>query len=339
MRGMSTIYERPGTRLLWVKYYLPGQPNPVRESTKTSDYEEAKEFLKQRIARRTQRSTAGRVEELLDDLSEFYETHRPKSFEDFCRPAVELHLRPYFGRFRPDQVTTPRLIRYQKQRLEEEAAKATINREMALLRKAFRDGAAATPPKVGNVPRFPMFTENNVRKGFLDRDGYAKMRDALPSELCPLFVVAYNVGCRLSELLNLQWDQVNLKDGVITLYPGETKNDDGRIIPITDDMRIVLKRTHLTPWVFHRDGRKIRDFRKSWDIAAKNAGTPDLLFHDLRRSAVRNMVRGGVPEAIAMKISGHKTRAVFERYNIVDDKDIGEAGKMIGRYLKAKKGA
>jgi integrase len=139
--------------------------------------------------------------------------------------------------------------------------------------------------------------------------------------------------------LNLQWDHVNLKDGVITLYPGETKNDDGRIIPITDDMRIVLKRTRLTAWVFHRDGRKIRDFRKSWDIAAKNAGTPDLLFHDLRRSAVRNMVRGGVPEAIAMKISGHKTRAVFERYNIVDDKDIGEAGKMIGRYLKAKKGA
>lgn len=88
---------------------------------------------------------------------------------------------------------------------------------------------------------------------------------------------------------------MNLNDGVITLYPGETKNDDGRIIPITDDMRIVLKRAYLTPWVFHRDGRRIRGFRKSWDIAAKNAGTPDLPFHDLRRSVVRNMVRVGVP--------------------------------------------
>lgn len=329
MKGMGSLYKRG--RYWWAKYYEHGQM--VRESTEKTDYKEAKDFLKQRIAKRTQRSSAGRVEELLEDLLEFYETHRPKSYKDFCKPAAA-HLQKYFGRLRPDQVTTRKLIQYQKHRTEEKAAPATINREMALLRKAFRDGAAATPVKVGIVPRFPMFTENNVRKGFLEQKDFAKMRDALPEDLRPLFVVAYSVGCRLTELLNLRWDQVNLKDGTITLYAGETKNDEGRVIPITDEMRSVLKRTKMTPWVFNRDGQRILDFRKSWEAAATACGMPGLLFHDLRRSAVRNMVRAGVPEAVAMKISGHKTRAVFERYNIVDAKDIQEAGKMIETHAK-----
>ena len=128
--------------------------------------------------------------------------------------------------------------------------------------------------------------------------------------------------------------QVSLPDRTVELYAGKTKSGEGRRVKLTQNVFVLLQALIVgkggDDYVFtRRDGREVRDFREAWGTLCIKAELPELLFHDLRRSAVRNMVRRGIPERVAMQISGHKTRAVFERYNIVSETDIAEAARRI----------
>jgi integrase len=148
---------------------------------------------------------------------------------------------------------------------------------------------------------------------------------------------------RLGEILNLKWDRVDLKNNVIRLGDADVKNEQGREIPLIDGLPALLegiKRANPdAEYVFLRNGAPVGSFRKAWTIATKRAGLEGFLFHDLRRSAARNLVRAGVPRSIAMKITGHKTESVFERYNITDSRDIQGAGKALAAYLEEAKKA
>jgi integrase len=331
--GFGHIYQRGP--YWWIKYYDHGAAK--YESSKSTEEQAAKDLLKKRLAEVvTGPVTPGRVTiaELLDDCQSFYDSNR-KSAETFAKSYIN-KLKASWKRYRVAQVTTAKLIEYQKRRQSDGVSNATINREMAMLRRAFSLGKAATPAKVAVVPHFPMLPEDNARRGFLEPEQYRALLAALPPEIQPLLVVGYHTGARKAELLTLRWSEVNLAEKTIALY--RTKTGAARVLPIYGDMVATLETQRAaTPkrcsWVFHRAGAPIKDFRKTWEDACTRAGVTGLLFHDLRRSAVRNMVRAGIPERVVMSISGHKTRAVFDRYNITSMKDLTEAGEKAAAFL------
>jgi integrase len=120
-----------------------------------------------------------------------------------------------------------------------------------------------------------------------------------------------------------------------------SKNKDGRILPLRGELLDVLERAAERrrldcTFVFHVNGQPIGQFRKSWKTACKSAGLSGLIPHDLRRTAVRNMVRAGIPERVAMSLSGHKTRAIFDRYNIVSESDLAEAAERLHVHLRGQ---
>jgi integrase len=137
-------------------------------------------------------------------------------------------------------------------------------------------------------------------------------------------------GCRVGELKELKVGQVDVTAGTIHLE--ETKKGEDRTIVMTSTVAALLKQCATgkasSDYVLTgEDGEPIRDFRDSWTNVCKEAGVPELLFHDLRRTGVRNMIRSGIPQKVAMRISGHKTPSVFNRYDIIDQTDLQDAAR------------
>jgi integrase len=299
------------------------------------------------------------MNELLDDLFADYRINGLDK-QGYEKQRCETHVRPFFGKILAAKLGTSDIRRYiEKRRIAETkangrtyepASNASINRELSLVRRALNLAAAHEPPKVARVPRFAMLAEDNVRKGFFEHEDFVRLRQALPEEMRPVVTFAYYTGCRRGEILVLVWSQVHLDERIVRLEPGETKNDQARTIPLAPELYEMLKLLKETrdqyypesPWVFSRGGRVIKEFEHVWAPACKAAGLVDAdgkparLFHDLRRTGVRNLIRSGVSEKVAMMISGHKTRAVLDRYNIVDERDLKDAARKLGEYIARK---
>jgi integrase len=187
-----------------------------------------------------------------------------------------------------------------------------------------------------------MYKESDPRTGFLEDAAYVRLARECSKEglwLRALLTVAYSFGFRSGELLPMRVRQIDLLSRTIRLEVGSTKNDEGRITPMTDEVFKLLTACvsgkQPDDYVFTRPrkgkpaGVRVCSFRKRWKKVCLQAGVPDLIFHDLRRSGVRNLRRLGVQESVVMKISGHKTRSVFERYNIIDEADLTEAARKL----------
>jgi len=319
---------------------------PVMESAKTGKEGEAKKLLKLREGQvqedRFPGLQVGRTR--FSDLARTLRTnYKLKERRSSYRADISVkHLETFFGDCRATDITTSRIEQYITARQAEGIANATINRELAALKRMFTLAMRHTPPLVTAVPFFEMLKEDNVRTGFFSYEEYMVILDRLPGYMKGPFTMGYFTGMRKEEILSLTWDKVNLFDQTITLDPGSTKNDEGRVLYLTGELLDAIRQRYQErkgPFVFHRDGEKIGSFRKVWSKAFRDAGITEKLFHDLRRTAVRNMVRAGVPEKVVMRISGHRTRAVFDRYNIVDEQDLRIAAEKVSQVHEEQRTA
>jgi integrase len=287
------------------------------------------------------------VGELLDDLLRDYKLGQ-KDY-GWAERVVRLHIRPNFGDLSASSVKTSDLRHFTDEQLEKGDQPATVNRSLALLRRAFNLGRKASPPKVARMPNFELLPEQNARQGFLEPVEYRAILRELPAHLQPVLTFAYFTGCRRGEILGLRWDQVDLDTGVVRLLAGETKNGEGRTIPLASEVIGMLKLQSArreanfpkVSWVFcDKLGEKVVDIMKYWRTACKRSGfidsdgKPTKMLHDCRRSAVRNMVRSGTPEIVCMAVSGHKTRSIFDRYNIVSEVDLTAAARRLSAHLQ-----
>ncbi len=248
-------------------------------------------------------------------------------------------LRGTFGMDKALTITTDRIETYKAGRLAEGRAKATVNRELSALRRMF--SLAVKAGRLTWKPAITMLDESdNVREGFFEPAEFENVCRQLPLDVGDAVTSAYLTGRRRGVVIGLEWGRVTLGDerGVITLPPKKSKNKKPRTLVLAGELLALVQRrwtqrVPACPHVFHRDGRPLRDFRTVWQHACDAAGLHGRLFHDMRRSAVRNMVRARVPEKVAMKITGHETRSVFDRYNIVSEDDIAAAIESTSSYV------
>jgi integrase len=338
----------PQTSTIWWIRYRDAARRMVRESSESTKRTESKRLLQRREGASAEgRPTSPRTEkvtvnELLDDLVAEY-TANGRGVDRLGYSLA--HLRPVFAMRRAMQVSTADVTAYIVARQEAKAANATINRELAALKRAYSLATQATPPKLHQRPYIPMLKEDNVRTGFFERDQFEAVLPHLPEALRPVARVAYITGWRMDdELFPLRWSQVDFKAGILRLDVGETKNDDGRTFPMIPELRRCLEAQRtatqalqrrqgaVIPWVFHRHGKPIKDLHKTWRTACAQAGCPGRIPHDFRRTAVRNLERAGVPRSAAMKMTGHKTESVYRRYAIVDEVMLHEAAAKLTAF-------
>ncbi len=258
-----------------------------KRSTGTSDRKRAEKFLarwKAEIDGGSWLPGADRLryEEMVELLVNDYTTNQRRSL-----PRVQIalaHLKPVFEGTKASAITTDRIVKYTRDRQAEGAASASVNRELAALKRMF--SLAVRARKIPLKPHIPMLTENNARKGFFEAADLRRLLEHLPEAIRPVAEVAYLTGWRVAdELLTRQWKHIDFGADWLRLEPGETKNGEGRMFPLFPQLRTVLEQqrehTHaveretgrIIPWVFHRDGAPIKTYRRGWVTACLAAAS------------------------------------------------------------------
>lgn len=335
---MGRTYQRGS--LWWVEYWHRGRQ--YRESSGSTREVDATRLLKKRLKEMGKGNFVGpqeervTVEELLQDLETDYQIRGRKSIVTL-RANLKA-IRAAFGDDRALDVTASRLRRVVALWQQEKVANATINRRVAALQRAF--SLAREAGKISSAPHFPTLTEHNARQGFFERGEFLAVLEKLPEDLRDFAEWAYWTGMRKGEIASLTWASFDRETWTIRLHSKDAKTGKGRILALEGPLRDIIQRRAGArrldcPLIFHRDGKAVREFRRSWKTACGQAKVPERRFHDLRRTGVRNLVRAGVPQSVAMAISGHRTAQVFRRYDITSEQDLREAVAKVHAYVES----
>ncbi len=339
-RGQGRVFQRKGSPFLWIAYYAHGkEQREVARHVRTNEkleateknHHEAERFLKRRLEEIAAEKHGGRpfvgpqqervtVGELLDGLEQDLRIRDkwPGTAKSSLKPVRER-----FGPWRAVHLTSEAIGKYIEELRAEGYANATINRRMELLGQAFE--VAIRNKQLSQQPFIPHLSEvGNERQGFFETADFEAVCAKLPEYL---------------------------RDFLIYLRAENSKTREAETMPLEGELAEIIERRRtaailksdeseprFAEYVFHRDGKPIGDFRKAWATACKNAGVSHRLFHDLRRTASRNMIAAGVPQAVAMKITGHRTDSMFRRYAIVNEDQKRDALQQTQEYLSTSKG-
>jgi integrase len=344
-RGDGGLFLMRGSKNYYAQIYINGKPHRI--STRCSIKEEAKNFLKNLMLDKTAgKPFIGDVQkvtyaDLRSGLMANYTEKGNKSLlvnsdgEEFINGLNALD--SFFGY--PDtpapvtKISTDAAREFVRQRLADGVSNSTVNGSLRLLRRMLK--LAYEDRKIPMMPVIRLLKENPARKGFLDQKKFDELIKRLPLHLRALVTFLYWCGVRLGEAQQIEWQQVDLKAALIRLEDEQTKSGEPRVIPLPG---VLVK---MLETMKNKQGKVFdsTNCRKEWAKACSAVGLgklqpvdkngnqryTGLIIHDLRRSAVRNLRKAGIPESVVMKISGHKTRTVFERYNIVDTEDLTAA--------------
>jgi len=347
-RGTGSLRRRG--RIWWLRYQHGSER--VEESAHTKDRAKAEKLLRERM--RTA-GTAGFVGPKAEQvtfadlkaaiLHDYTVKKKNRSTKRVERALA--HLEATFGLDKALAITAARIDAYIDARLHEGAKPATVNRELAALRRMFR--LAAKMQMLPSVPAITLLREDNVREGFVEPADFdallSVLRERGELDVADAAEFAYLTLARRGNVLGLQWSWCTLRidggavtGGSVRLPGAVTKN--GKPLPLTLKGRLLdlvqrrwALRLSICALVFHRQGKAIVSFDGAWRAACEAVGLLGVHFHDLRRSGARNLRRAGVPESVIMRMGGWKTRSMFERYNIVNEHDLAEATDAYNAFL------
>jgi integrase len=347
---MAKPYRRKGSRFWWIAPTIRGVQVP--QSSGETDHalaERKLKILEGKIASNsaiTPRTDRGSFAALLEPVKTDYKIKRRRSEEDLIR-RIDKHLVPALGHLPAGKITSTVIADYvlDRQRGKHPAANATINRELAIIKRAYHLGQRSGA--VSAVPYIEMLPEDNARQGFFSDESFRSVLAHANETLKAAMIVAYYTGWRINSILNLEWRQVDLKAGIIRLPSQQTKNRKATVFPLSpfQELRDVLEalqtstkeiekqKAAIVPYVFHRNGIRVRSIRTAWNVAKTNAGFPGKLIHDFRRTAVRNLKRYGFSDTDIMQMVGFKTLSIMHRYNITTEEDILAKADLIAKRV------
>ena len=342
MRGQGRIYRptytdrRTGAvkhaAVWWLDYGVHGKQH--RESSGTTNKQDAQRLLRQRLGDREAGRVVGRPDRVT--FAQLRELAERQYQLDGRRSLGRLQdafnrLEAFFGASTTvPAITTSRMDAYAESRLQQGAARSTVNYELAGLRRSFKlaieKGLLATMPVI-KLPKV-----RNARSGFFEEGEFAALLLELPPVLQPLIRFLRRTGWRRSEALGLTWNAIDWEGKVIRLGATDTKGGEARVFPFAraSDLKALLEAQWGTRdglFVFHDHGQRIGvgKLRSGWKRAVTRAGLAGRLVHDLRRSFARDMRRNGRTEGVIMRLAGWRSRSMFDRYNVIDEQDLADA--------------